>query len=501
MQSDPAFSRGRLLAAFPEPQPRLPCTYFLNLLTMMSAIIFGLDMGTFGIAHGLPSFLKHWCIGGGFTDPLLALPSESCAGQHAPQNQRWMHGFVLPSVVLNLAAAALSCVLIAPALLSRLGRRPPAVLGLCITAAGCFTHSFVAAHATPVKSVGVCLWFIGRFVLGIGIGLLFATMPAWNNELVTRSMRGKTGAVLQVTNILGVLIAGLVALAVKRNSSNHGISENTSLGWLIPTSLTGIFAVALLVPVSLIPESPVWVLQKYSKCSDSAQKLKLSQRALSILKTIRTWRGRSAEVRQYKDALSDVFHSISDHRAKGQSRRLEQQIWQALIQDANQRRSDDDVQTDVLRIEVATILWEIECTSPPTCVAFTRNTPRRLLQRTLIAIFVGGIGQNLAGMIALNNLSFQLFSEVGIDKPFVSTAIFDCVQLLGAIAGALYLDRGGRRHNLLVGSACLFCFILFVGVGLLRTKHGTIKSINDSNFVFLLLYAFAFHATWAAAWV
>jgi MFS family permease len=112
-------------------------------------------------------------------------------------------------------------------------------------------------------------------------------------------------------------------------------------------------------------------------------------------------------------------------------------------------------------------------------------------------MFVGGLGQNLAGMIALNNLSFQLFSLVGINEPFIATAIFDCVQLAGAIVGALYLDKGGRRHNLLVGSVFLVCFILIVGVGQLDKS----KAMNDANFVFLLFYAFTFHATWAAAWV
>jgi hypothetical protein len=315
-------------------------------------------------------------------------------------------------------------------------------------------------------------------------------MPQWNAELVTKNIRGQTGAVIQVTNILGVLIAGLVALAAKSNSSGHGVSEYTSLGWIIPTSLTGFFSAALIIPVTMIPESPVWILQKYESGEPNEKEMLLT-RALDVLKKIRIWRGRGEELACLKEELQKTSAFNEGHS----SRTLAQEIWH-LLKNPGVDGDDDDL--GILKVEAASIVYEIRCSRSPACGDFLKNGPTRLLHRTLVAIFIGGIGQNLAGMIALNNLSFQLFSEVGIDRPFLSTAVFDCVQLAGAVVGALYLDKGGRRHNLLWGSACLCCLILVVGGGLLSTRS---LAMNDANFAFLLLYAFTFHATWASAWV
>ena len=133
-------------------------------------------------------------------------------------------------------------------MLPRFGHRVTTNVSLGVVAAGCFLHTFVAAAIEPTQG-GLGIWFFGRFMLGLGIGLLFATMPQWNNELVTREMRGKTGAILQVTNILGVLVGGLMTLGAKTNA----------ISWEFPTSLTGVFAVAMLIPVNRIPDSPVWL--------------------------------------------------------------------------------------------------------------------------------------------------------------------------------------------------------------------------------------------------
>eukprot|EP00931_Biecheleriopsis_adriatica_P101937 TRINITY_DN76985_c0_g1_i1.p1 TRINITY_DN76985_c0_g1~~TRINITY_DN76985_c0_g1_i1.p1 ORF type:complete len:600 (-),score=77.90 TRINITY_DN76985_c0_g1_i1:253-1899(-) len=468
---------------------------------MLSAVIFGLDMGTFGIAHGLPSFLSHWCAGGGYQ---LGSDADSCLGPHAPKNKVWIHQFVIPSVLLNLGAAAMSCVFLAPTAIPLLGHRITTNVALGITILGCVLHSFLAAAADPMH-IGKDLWFIGRFLLGLGIGLLFATMPQWNAELVTKEIRGITGAIMQVTNIMGVLLGGLVTLAVKSNSMHQGVSASTDLGWEIPTSLTGFFAVALLIPVNLVPDSPVWLLNQYLQLTDGKEKTKLHQAATSSMKTLRTWRGREAEVLKYQHELQERIDPSSDTPDTPVCT-LDDVVWRRVF------CGDDceDVAERVLEIEAALHIFEVQSSQPPVCKEFLTNEPQRLLQRTLISIYVGGIGQNLAGMIALNNISFQLFTEVGMDRPFASTAIFDCLQLAGAIAGAMCLDGlkwGGRRLNLLVGSALLGMFMLIVGGGLLTVQQlkdsnqHVPKSLHYLNFACLLLYAFTFHATWAAAWV
>jgi MFS family permease len=487
---------------FPQPRANLRRAWYVTFLTMISAVIFGLDMGTFGIAHGLPSFLAHWCSAGGYQTG-----ADSCTGPHAPKNAVWIHQFVIPSVLLNLAAASVACMAITPAMLPRFGHRVTTNVSLGVVTAGCFLHTFVAAAIDPMHG-GLALWFFGRFLLGLGIGLLFATMPQWNNELVTKEMRGQTGAILQVTNILGVLIGGLVTLSAKSGS----------VSWEIPTSLTGFFAVAMLVPVNRIPDSPVWLLKCHLQQSGAGGTTggggggDMFEAAVSVLKTLRVWRGRDGEVSKYRRQLQESMAAWAGSAGRSDFRTnalgaLDDEVWRRVFGGSGSASCAD---TAILEIEATMHIIDIRSSHPPACHEFFTNEPRGLLHRTLVALFVGGIGQNLAGMIALNNISFQLFTEVGMDKPFAHTAIFDCLQLAGAITGALCLDGlkwGGRRRNLLVGSAILTTCMIVVGSGLLRVQHiknsgePVPKSLQKLNFAVLLLYAFVFHATWAAAWV
>ena len=199
--------------------------------------------------------------------------------------------------------------MITPTMLPRFGHRITTQVSLVTIATGCFVHSFIAAAIDPVDG-GLGLWFFGRFVLGLGVGLLFATMPQWNNELVTKELRGQTGAILQVTNILGVLIGGLVTLAAQANKGSSGIAASTDLGWEVPTSLTGFFAVALLIPVQYIPDSPVWLLKAHllleGAGSGDTGKTDAFNKAISVLKTLRVWRGREVEVSQYRYQLQQL---------------------------------------------------------------------------------------------------------------------------------------------------------------------------------------------------
>ena len=139
----------------------------------------------------------------------------------------------LAAAIASLAAAPLS---------DTSGRRPPILLAaVCMIAGAIF-----------VCSAGVFAVLItGRSLLGFSIGLASAIVPTFASELAPRSRRGSTVICYDLSIVLGQLLAGLI---------NGGFFYVES-GWRWATGLAVIPAIALLIAIHPLPESPRWLVR------------------------------------------------------------------------------------------------------------------------------------------------------------------------------------------------------------------------------------------------
>ncbi|TCP54182.1 sugar porter (SP) family MFS transporter [Tamaricihabitans halophyticus] len=146
-------------------------------------------------------------------------------------------GFVTSSLLVGGMIGALT----AGRLADRQGRR-----GLVLLAGGVFTVGcLVAALANSFELI-----VTGRFVMGLAVGALAATVPIYLAELAPARHRGALSGLNQLMISTGILVAYLVNLAFDDGS-----------GWRWSFGIAVVPAVVLLIGVYLQPESPRWLVK------------------------------------------------------------------------------------------------------------------------------------------------------------------------------------------------------------------------------------------------
>lgn len=145
-----------------------------------------------------------------------------------------------------------------------------------------------------------------RIVGGLGIGLASALSPMYIAEISPAAQRGRFVAVNQLTIVIGVLAAQLVNLAIaKPVSSSATLAEisaswNGQVGWRWMFGSGIVPAVAFLVLMFFVPESPRWLVR-----------VGKSQRAHQMLMRIGNQRYADETIRDIEQTLSKDTQKVS----------------------------------------------------------------------------------------------------------------------------------------------------------------------------------------------
>ncbi|HGS6999907.1 TPA: MFS transporter, partial [Klebsiella pneumoniae] len=140
----------------------------------------------------------------------------------------------------------------------KFGRKIPLII-----AAALFTLS---AWGTALAG-SFDLFVAWRIVGGLGIGLASALSPMYIAEISPAAQRGRFVAVNQLTIVIGVLAAQLVNLAIaKPVASSATLAEisaswNGQVGWRWMFGSGVVPALAFLVMMFFVPESPRWLVR------------------------------------------------------------------------------------------------------------------------------------------------------------------------------------------------------------------------------------------------
>ncbi|HCL5925439.1 TPA: sugar porter family MFS transporter [Citrobacter amalonaticus] len=140
----------------------------------------------------------------------------------------------------------------------KFGRKMPLILSAILFSA--------SAWGTAVAS-NFDMFVIYRIVGGVGIGLASALSPLYIAEVSPAEKRGRFVAVNQLTIVIGVLAAQLINLMIAEpvatGSTQQTIVEswNGQMGWRWMFGAELVPALAFLVLMFFVPESPRWLVK------------------------------------------------------------------------------------------------------------------------------------------------------------------------------------------------------------------------------------------------
>ncbi|WP_029592052.1 sugar porter family MFS transporter [Franconibacter pulveris] len=185
---------------------------FVSVSAAVAGLLFGLDIGV--ISGALPFITHHFSL--------------------SSRAQEW----VVSSMMLGAALGAL----FNGWLSSRLGRKYSLLAGAILFILG----SLGSAFATSLEML-----LIFRVVLGVAVGIASYTAPLYLSEMASENVRGKMISLYQLMVTLGILLAFLSDTALSYSGN-----------WRAMLGVLALPAIALLIMVIFLPNSPRWLAAK-----------------------------------------------------------------------------------------------------------------------------------------------------------------------------------------------------------------------------------------------
>ncbi|KAJ5155807.1 hypothetical protein N7492_008610 [Penicillium capsulatum] len=118
-----------------------------------------------------------------------------------------------------------------------------------------FTGGLVAAFGAALQggAISIAMLIAGRFIAGLAIGLMSATIPVYCSEVAPPQIRGMLASMQQWMIGLGIMVAQWVG---------YGCSlYDDDFAWRFPLSLQTAPALILTCGVWFLPESPRWLIE------------------------------------------------------------------------------------------------------------------------------------------------------------------------------------------------------------------------------------------------
>ncbi|KAL8664553.1 MAG: hypothetical protein Q9202_002962 [Teloschistes flavicans] len=132
------------------------------------------------------------------------------------------------------------------------GRKPSIFACLAVTSLG---NLLMFIAGLGFERGAMTLMFLGRIVMGLGVGGIDAVIPVYSSELNEEGGRGKALAQEFQSNIFGLNMAFAINLGV-----THGLGKANQWAWRIPIVAMQVYPVLLLSFIYRLPESPRWFI-------------------------------------------------------------------------------------------------------------------------------------------------------------------------------------------------------------------------------------------------
>ncbi|MBS3904155.1 MAG: sugar porter family MFS transporter [Simkania sp.] len=169
-----------------------------------------------------------------------------------PQMQGWTVSIIL--------LGALIAAMITGSLADRFGRRRTILLSALL---------FILGAILVARAPDNAMFMWGRFITGLGVGLVSVVAPMYLSEISSAKHRGSIVAIYQLAITIGILVA---------YGSNYAFASSEN-GWRMMMVWGAAPAVLQLLLSSYLPESPRWLLGmgKETKAHEVVKKLHLRE--------------------------------------------------------------------------------------------------------------------------------------------------------------------------------------------------------------------------------
>ncbi|KAJ5449174.1 Major facilitator superfamily domain general substrate transporter [Penicillium cf. griseofulvum] len=168
-------------------------------------------------------------------------PEINIASANDKSHASMVQGLVVASYTIGGFIGTLSCIWLG----DRFGRRRTIMAGSVVQVLGAI---FMASAGTLVQLI------TSRVVLGVGTGVLLATIPLWQSEISPADKRGAHVGMKGVFSGFGCALGLFVDFGM---SFTQG-----SVAWRFPFAFVVLLSVAVLVFIYTLPESPRWLVRQ-----------------------------------------------------------------------------------------------------------------------------------------------------------------------------------------------------------------------------------------------
>ncbi|KAK1671458.1 general substrate transporter [Colletotrichum godetiae] len=259
--------------------------YSIIFSSATSSTIIGYDSGYLNGVLGSEDFIRIYGVKHGVTGELYLTPYT-----------RSMFS------ALFVVGALIGCQLVAP-LTSLIGRR-----GNLLTA----SITYAVGVALQTAGLASTVFIVGRVLLGIALGLISITVPAYLMECSTSTNRGQLMAFYTQFLTTGNVIACGISLGTSKYTDSRSwrsmcAKVDPDIGITIAFQL--VLALVVFVGVFFCPESPLLLAKKNQKSK--------ARRALAIL--------RNADINSLEvdEAMVEIENYIADQSANGSAKFIE----------------------------------------------------------------------------------------------------------------------------------------------------------------------------------
>jgi sugar porter (SP) family MFS transporter len=279
---------------------------------------------------------------------------------------------------------------------------------------------------------GSCVDFGNRTIAGVGVGIVSVLVPLYQSEMAPKWIRGTLVCAYQLSITMGLLAAAIVNILTYKLPS--------AAAYRIPIGLQLTWAIVLALGLSILPETPRYLIKRGFK--DAA--------ALSLSRLRRL----------------DITHP-------------------ALIEELAEIQANHEYEMAL---------------GPDTYKDILFGEPH-LGRRTLTGCGLQML-QQLTGVNFIMYYGTTFFNGAGVDSPFTISLIMQVVNMVSTFPGLFVVESWGRRKLLIVGAAGMAICQLMIASFATANGDNNLTVQNQILIIFVSIYIFFFAASWGpVVWV
>lgn len=326
---------------------------------------------------------------------------------------------------------------------------------------------------------GVALLVVGRFVIGLGIGVSAGVSPAYLGEISPNAYRGRIVGLYEF-----MLCFGMLSAAIVNGLIDTYVDSRTS--WRLMVGLPIVPALFMGIFVWWIPESPRWLV--------SQGRLDEALRVMHKVHTSSTLpQGEHNSTAQVEAELLDLWSSVEKERSEQVGSNIEMNSMEGssendalpLLPEGSKDTSSAGNSTK----RMASISNYFSIFTDVYKLGFSEE--RRAY---FIVLAIAFFNQACASTAIINYAPTVLEEKEGIESlaqaSFAASAT-GVAKLLGAIVSISLVDRVGRKPLLVLGSIASSASLLLLSVG-------DVLSSVPLMVISMGVFIFSFSLSWGA---